>query len=133
MEIRKVTNTQLSGSAPEMIRHYIELRGIGVINVAKLYGMASVKKETAIDLVINIVPWSDEQDFDRLGLEDQYVDLLGVKIPSITCPVKPGRNLSIILEIAAMNNRQKKMGYNSAKEFTERINRHFIENSGQSF
>ncbi|MBR4308582.1 MAG: HPr(Ser) kinase/phosphatase [Oscillospiraceae bacterium] len=133
VRIRKIANNTLMGDAPDLIQNYIEIRGIGVINVAKLYGMASVKKETAIDLVINIVPWSDEQDFDRLGLEDQYVDLLGVKIPSITCPVKPGRNLSIILEIAAMNNRQKKMGYNSAKEFTERINRHFIENSGQSF
>ena len=133
VRIRKIANNTLMGDAPDLIQNYIEIRGIGVINVAKLYGMASIKKETAIDLVINIVPWSDEQDFDRLGLEDQYVDLLGIKIPSITCPVKPGRNLSIILEIAAMNNRQKKMGYNSAKEFTERINRHFIENSGQSF
>ena len=133
VRIRRIANNTLMGDAPELIQNYIEIRGIGVINVAKLYGMASVKKETAIDLVINIVPWSDEQDFDRLGLEDQYVDLLGVKIPSIVCPVKPGRNLSIILEIAAMNNRQKKMGYNSAKEFTERINRHFIENNGQTF
>ncbi len=133
VRIRRIANNALMGDAPELIQNYIEIRGIGVINVAKLYGMASVKKETTIDLVINIVPWCDEQDFDRLGLEDQYVDLLGVKIPSITCPVKPGRNLSIILEIAAMNNRQKKMGYNSAKEFTERINRHFVENSGQRF
>ncbi len=133
VRIRKIANNTLMGDAPELIQNYIEIRGIGVINVAKLYGMASIKKETTIDLVINIVPWSDEQDFDRLGLEDQYVDLLGVKIPSVVCPVKPGRNLSIILEIAAMNNRQKKMGYNSAKEFTERINRHFIENNGQTF
>ena len=133
VQIRRVANNSLVGDAPELIQNYIEIRGIGVINVAKLYGMASIKKETSIDLVINIVPWSDEQDFDRLGLDDQYVDLLGVKIPSVTCPVKPGRNLAIILEIAAMNNRQKKMGYNSAQEFTERINRHFVENNGQTF
>ena len=101
--------------------------------MAKLFGMASIKKETAINLVINIVPWSPEQIYDRLGLEDQYMDLLGVKIPAITIPIKPGRNLAIILEIAAMNNRQKKMGYNAAAEFTEQINRHFDKNVGQSF
>ena len=123
----------LIGTAPELIRNYIEIRGIGVINVAKLFGMASIKNETAINLVINIVPWSPEQIYDRLGLEDQYMDLLGVKIPAITIPIKPGRNLAIILEIAAMNNRQKKMGYNAAAEFTEQINRHFDKNVGQSF
>ena len=111
----------------------MEIRGIGVINVAKLFGMASIKNETAINLVINIVPWSPEQIYDRLGLEDQYMDLLGVKVPAITIPIKPGRNLAIILEIAAMNNRQKKMGYNAAAEFTEQINRHFDQNVGQSF
>ncbi len=133
VRIRRIANNTLMGDAPDLIQNYIEIRGIGVINVAKLYGMASVKKETAVDLAINIVPWSDEQDFDRLGLEEQCIDFLGVKIPSITVPVKPGRNLAIILEIAAMNNRQKKMGYNSAQEFTERINRHFDENNGQRF
>ena len=133
VRIRRIANNTLMGDAPDLIQNYIEIRGIGVINVAKLYGMASVKKETAVDLVINIVPWSDDQDFDRLGLEEQCIDFLGVKIPSITVPVKPGRNLAIILEIAAMNNRQKKMGYNSAQEFTERINRHFDESNGQRF
>ena len=133
MEIRKIADNSLIGTAPELIRNYIEIRGIGVINVAKLFGMASIKKETAINLVINIVPWSPEQIYDRLGLEDQYMDLLGVKIPAITIPIKPGRNLAIILEIAAMNNRQKKMGYNAAAEFTEQINRHFDKNVGQSF
>ena len=133
VRIRRIANNTLMGDAPDLIQNYIEIRGIGVINVAKLYGMASVKKETAVDLVINIVPWNDGQDFDRLGLEEQYIDFLGVKIPSITVPIKPGRNLAIILEIAAMNNRQKKMGYNSAQEFTERINRHFDESNGQRF
>lgn len=133
VEIRKIADNTLLGTSPELIRNYIEIRGIGVINVAKLFGMAAIKKETSINLVINIVPWSSDHVYDRLGLEEQYMDLLGVKIPAITIPIKPGRNLAVILEVAAMNNRQKKMGYNAAVEFTEQINRHFEENSGQSF
>ena len=133
VEIRKIADNTLMGTSPELIRNYIEIRGIGVINVAKLFGMAAIKEETAINLVVNIVPWSSEKIFDRLGLEDQYMDVLGVKIPAITIPVKPGRNLAIILEIAAMNNRQKKMGYNAAVEFTEQLNRHFDEHNGQQF
>lgn len=133
VEIRKIAGNTLMGTSPELIRNYIEIRGIGVINVAKLFGMASIKTETAINMVVNIVPWSNEQIYDRLGLEEQYIDLLGVKIPAITIPIKPGRNLAIILEIAAMNNRQKMMGYNAAAEFTEQINRHFDEHAGQSF
>lgn len=133
VEIRKIANNTLMGSSPELIRNYIEIRGIGVINVAKLFGMAAIKKETAVDLVINIVPWSSEHVYDRLGLEEQYMDLMGVKVPAITIPVKPGRNLAVILEVAAMNNRQKKMGYNAAQEFTEQINRHFDEHTGKSF
>ena len=133
VEIRRIADNTLIGKAPELIRDYIEIRGIGVINVAKLFGMAAVKESTAINMVVNIVPWSDAEIYDRLGLEEQYMDLLGVKIPAITIPVKPGRNLAIILEIAAMNNRQKRFGYNSAQEFTEQINRHFDEHNGQHF
>ncbi len=134
VEIRKIADNTLMGTSPALIRNYIEIRGIGVINVAKLFGMAAIKNETAINLVINIVPWSNEQIFDRLGLEEQYIDLLGVRVPVITIPVKPGRNLAVILEVAAMNNRQKKMGYNAAAEFTEQINRHFDEHGkGQNF
>ena len=125
VEIKKISETRVIGTAPELIRNYIELRGIGVINVAKLFGMASIKEETFINLIINIVPWSDHEIYDRLGLENQYEELLGVKIPSITIPVTPGRNLAVNLEVAAMNNRQKRMGYNAAVEFTEQINRHF--------
>ena len=125
VEIKKISETRLVGTAPELIRNYIELRGIGVINVAKLFGMASIKEETFINLIINIVPWSDHEIYDRLGLENQYVELLGVKVPSISIPVTPGRNLAVNLEVAAMNNRQKRMGYNAAVEFTEQINRHF--------
>ena len=133
VEIRKIAGNTLMGTSPELIRNYIEIRGIGVINVAKLFGMAAIKTETAIDQVINIVPWSSEQMYDRLGLDEQHMDLLGVKVPAITIPVKPGRNLAIILEIAAMNSRQKKMGYNAAAEFTEQLNRHFDEQNGHRF
>ena len=133
VEIRKIAGNTLMGTSPELIRNYIEIRGIGVINVAKLFGMAAIKTETAINQVINIVPWSSEQMYDRLGLEEQHMDLLGVKVPAITIPVKPGRNLAIILEIAAMNSRQKKMGYNAAAEFTEQLNRHFDEQNGHRF
>ena len=133
VEIKKINSTSLMGSAPALIRNYIELRGIGVINVAKLFGMGAIKGENVIDLVINIVPWSNHEIYDRLGLEEQHVDILGVKVPQITIPITPGRNLAVILEAAAMNNRQKKMGYNAAVEFTEQINKHFDENMGQSF
>ena len=133
VRIRRVADNSLIGDAPELIQNYIEIRGIGIINAAKLYGMASIKKEATVNLVVNIVPWSDGQDYDRLGLDEQCVDLLGVKIPAITVPVKPGRNLAIILEVAAMNNRQKKMGYSSAREFTDKMNRYFVENNAHSF
>lgn len=125
VELKRVSSNQLMGRAPELIRNYIELRGIGVVNVAKLFGMGAVKEDNIINLVINIVHWSNSQVYDRLGLEDQYMDILGVKIPAITIPITPGRNLAVILEVAAMSNRQKRMGYNAAEEFTENINRHF--------
>ena len=131
VEIRKISGSSLIGTAPELIRNYIELRGIGIINVAKLFGMGAVKAENQIDLVVNIVPWNTQEVYDRLGLEDQYMELLGVNIPMNTIPITPGRNLAVILEVAAMNNRQRKMGYNAALEFTEQINRHFDENMGQ--
>jgi len=133
VEIKKISTKELLGTAPELIRHYIELRGIGVINVAKLFGMAAVKESANVDLVINIVHWRDGVVYDRLGLENQYTDILGVKVPAITIPITPGRNLAVILEVAAMNNRQKKMGYNAAAEFTEQINKHFDTSFGQSF
>lgn len=133
VEIRKISTTGLMGTAPSLIRNYIELRGIGVINVANLFGMGAVKQENSIDLVINIVPWSNKAVYDRLGLEEQYIDILGVRVPQITIPITPGRNLAVILEVAAMNNRQKKMGYNAAVEFTEQVNKHFDEAMGQQF
>ena len=131
VEIKRISGKALMGNAPELIRNYIELRGIGIVNVAKLFGMGAVKEENGIDLVVNIVPWNTHQVYDRLGLEDQYMDILGVKVPMYTIPITPGRNLAVILEVAAMNNRQRRMGYNSAMEFTNQINRHFDQNMGQ--
>ena len=128
VEIRKISETSLMGTSPELIRNYVELRGIGIVNVAKLFGMGAVKAENEINLVINIVPWKNDEAYDRLGLEDQYMEILDVKIPMNTIPVTPGRNLAVILEVAAMNNRQRKMGYNPAQEFTEQIDRHFQQN-----
>ena len=128
VEIRKISESALMGTAPKLIRNYVELRGIGIINVAKLFGMGAVKAENEINLVVNIVPWDQQKVYDRLGLEDQYMEILGVHIPMNTIPITPGRNLAVILEVAAMNNRQRKMGYNPAQEFTEQMDRHFTEN-----
>ena len=127
VEIKRVSPTSLVGSAPNLIRNYIELRGIGIINVAKLFGIGAVKAENEINLVVNIVPWNTTEVYDRLGLEDQFMDLLGVQIPLNTIPVTPGRNLAVILEVAAMNNRQRRMGHNAALEFTDQINRHLMQ------
>ncbi len=125
VEIKKVTARTLMGSAPELIRHYIELRGIGVIDVRRLFGMSAVKDEQEINVVINLEPWKDGMLYDRLGLENLYTTILDVQVPTLTIPVKPGRNLAVIIEVAAMNNRHKKMGYNAALEFTKQINQHF--------
>ncbi|MBR4290991.1 MAG: HPr(Ser) kinase/phosphatase [Oscillospiraceae bacterium] len=130
VEIKKISDNSLIGTAPDLIRDYVELRGIGIVNVAKLFGMGAVKIENTIDLVVNIVPWNTHEVYDRLGLEDQYTEILGVKIPMNTIPITPGRNLAVILEVAAMNNRQRKFGYNPAQEFTEQINRHFESSMG---
>lgn len=130
VEIKKVSNRSVVGTAPELIRNYIELRGIGIINVAKLFGIGAVKLDHEINLVVNIVPWNTSEVYDRLGLEDHFTDILDVQIPINTIPITPGRNLAVILEVAAMNNRQRRMGYNAAQEFTEQINRHFSENTG---
>ena len=131
VEIRQISGNALVGTAPALIRNYIELRGIGIVNVAKLFGMGAVKAENEINLVVNIVPWTAHENYDRLGLEDQYMEILGVQVPMNTIPITPGRNLAVILEVAAMNNRQRKMGYNSALEFTEQVDRHFEEEIGQ--
>ena len=127
VEIRKISGGALVGTAPELIRNYVELRGIGIINVAKLFGMGAVKAENAIDLVVNIVPWEKGATHDRMGIENQYMEILGVQIPMNTIPVTPGRNLAVILEVAAMNNRQRKMGHNHALEFSRQMDEHFAK------
>ena len=124
VEIRKIASNVLIGTAPELIRNYIELRGIGIVNVAKLFGMGAVKAENEINLVIQVVPWKNGEVYNRLGLEEQYMEIMGVKIPMYTIPISPGRNLAVIMEVAAMNNRQRKIGYNPALEFTQKIDRH---------
>lgn len=121
VEIRRVSDKTLLGSAPEIIRHYIELRGIGIVDVRRIFGMGAVKNTEKIDLVINLEQWDKDKFYDRFGLETEYADIMGLKIPSITIPVKPGRNLAVIIEIAAMNHRQKKMGYNTAEEFNKKL------------
>ena len=121
VEIKRVSATTLVGRAPEIIRHYVELRGVGIVDVRRLYGMGSVKETEKIDLVINLENWQENKVYDRLGLEEGFVDLLGIKVPSIVLPVSPGRNLSVVIEVAAMNNRQKRMGYNTAEEFNKRL------------
>lgn len=128
VEIRRVSSGSLVGTAPELIRNYIELRGIGIVNVAKLFGMGAVKAENEIDLVVNIVPWNQQENYDRVGIDEQHMNILGVDVPVNTIPITPGRNLAVILEVAAMNNRQRKMGYNAALEFTQQIDRHMEEN-----
>lgn len=127
VEIRKISGNLLVGTAPELIRNYVEMRGIGIINVAKLFGMGAVKTENAIDLVVNIVPWNKETNRDRMGIEEQHMEILGVQIPMNTIPVTPGRNLAVILEVAAMNNRQRKMGHNHALEFSQQMDAHFAK------
>jgi HPr kinase/phosphorylase len=121
VEIKRVSAKTLVGTAPELIRYYIELRGIGIVDVRRLFGMGSVKATERIDLVINLETWDSEKMYDRFGLDDEKVNILGIDIPSITIPVHPGRNLAVVLEIAAMNHRQKKMGYNTAEEFNKRL------------
>ena len=121
VEIKRVSAKTLVGQAPEIIRHYVELRGIGVVDVRRLFGMGAVKNSEKIDLIINLEPWVQGKMYDRLGIDEERTEILGINLPSITIPVRPGRNLSIIIEVAAMNNRQKKMGYNTAEEFNKRI------------
>lgn len=121
VEIKKVSDETLIGTAPDITRHFIELRGIGIIDVKTMFGVEAVKQTQSIDLVIKLEEWNKDANYDRLGLEDSYTDFLGNQIVSHSIPIRPGRNLAIIVESAAVNHRQKKMGYNAAKEFYNRI------------
>ncbi len=121
VEIRKVSYNTLEGSSPSNIRHFIELRGIGIINARRIFGMGAVKPKEKIDMVVQLEEWDATKAYDRLGLDNEYTRLLEVKVPVITVPITPGRNLAVIVETAAMNNRQKKMGYNGAKELMHNL------------
>lgn len=120
VEVRKVSDSTLVGAAPQKIRHLIEIRGVGLMDVRRLFGVGSVKITESISLVVNLEPWDESKDYDRIGATEQHTDILGIDVPSVTVPVMPGRNLAIILEVAAINNRQKQMGYNTAAEIIKR-------------
>ena len=120
VEIRRVSD-QLIGKAPELIRHYIELRGIGLVDLQQLFGMSAVKLESQIDLVVEMEHWKEDKFYDRFGLDEQAMNILGVELPMVTIPVQPGRNLAVIVEVAAMNNRHKKYGFNSAQQMADRL------------
>ena len=121
VEISRVSDVTLVGTAPDITRHFIELRGIGIIDVKTLFGVESVKNTQSIDLVIKLEEWNKDKEYDRLGLEEEYIELLGNKVVCHSLPIRPGRNLAIIVETAAVNHRQKKMGYNAAQELYKRV------------
>ena len=121
VEIRRVSSKTLVGSAPDNIRHFIELRGIGIVNARRIFGMGSVKITEKIDMVIQLEQWDNSKVYDRMGLDNEFTEILNIRIPLVTIPVKPGRNLAIIIEVAAMSNRQKKMGYNAAQELMHNL------------
>ncbi len=119
--IKRTSAVTLVGTSPELIQYYIELRGIGIVDVRRIFGMGSVKQSERINMIVNLENWNQNKQYDRFGLETEYTEILGIKVPTTTVPVRPGRNLAIIIEIAAMNNRQKKMGYNTPEEFNQKL------------
>lgn len=121
VEIKKISDSTLIGSSPEIIRHFVEVRGIGIIDIKEIFGMGAIKDEQQIDMVIHLEPWEKGKQYDRLGMVDEYTNIMGINVPSLTIPVKLGRNIAVIVEVAAMNNRQKKMGYNAAVELNNRL------------
>ena len=127
VEIRKVSDETLIGTAPDITRHFIELRGIGIIDVKTLFGVESVKETQGIDMVIKLEDWNKDKEYDRLGLEEQYTEFLGNKVVCHSIPIRPGRNLAIIVESAAVNHRQKKMGYNAAQELYRRVQANLVK------
>ncbi len=121
VDIKRVSAVSLVGSSPELIQYYIELRGIGIIDVRRIFGMGAVKQTERVDMIIKLETWVKGKSYDRFGLDTDFTDILGIKVPTTTLPVRPGRNLAVVIEIAAMNNRQKKMGYNTAEEFNKKL------------
>lgn len=127
VEIRRINDDTLMGNSPSNIRHFVELRGIGIIDARRIFGMGAVKLSEKIDMVMQLEAWDSTKAYDRLGLDNEYADILGVKVPAMTVPITPGRNLAVIVETAAMNNRQKKMGYNAAKDLMRSLGMEDIE------
>ncbi len=132
VEIRRVSSKSLVGQAPANIRHFIELRGIGIINARRIFGMGSVKLSEKIDMCINLEIWDATKVYDRMGIDNEFTEILGIQVPVLTIPVKPGRNLAVIIEVAAMNNRQKKMGYNAAQELLSSLGVDMSELQGET-
>jgi len=128
VELRRISD-QLVGTAPEVIRHYIELRGIGVIDVRQLFGMRTIKTEAQLDLIVHLEPWDQSKFYDRLGIEDHFTEIMDVRVPIVTIPVRPGRNLASIVEVAALNNRHRRYGYNAAQELALRVDQRATEGS----
>ena len=133
VEIRRVSHKTLVGAAPDVIRHLIEIRGVGFVDVKRLYGMGAVKMTENIELVIQLEKWIEGKEYERVGSEETYTDILGIRVPCVTIPVMPGRNLAVIIEAATMNNRQKMMGYNAAKELEKRVFEQGAPEGGSSF
>lgn len=131
VEIRKVSDVTLVGSAPDITRHFIELRGVGIVDVKMLYGVEHVKNTQGIDLVIKLEDWDKEKAYDRLGLEEEYTEFLGNKVVCHSLPIRPGRNIAVIVETAAVNHRQKKMGYNAAQELYKRVQENLAKKRGE--
>ena len=120
VDIRRVNDDRLVGEAPELVRHFMEIRGVGIIDVSVMYGAGAIMRSKTIDLIIHLEMWQADKEYDRLGLADTYTEILGVKVPSLLLPIHPGRNLAVVLEVAARNLRLKQMGYNAADELTRR-------------
>ena len=120
VEIRRINDSRLEGQSPERVRHFMEIRGVGIINVANIYGAGAVQRRKSIDMQVHLEMWQNGKEYDRLGLTEEYTEILGVRIPSLLLPIHPGRNLAVVLEVAARNFRQKQMGYNAAIELARR-------------
>ena len=121
VELRKVSNRSIVGNAPENIRHFVELRGVGILNIARVFGDGAIKPSEKVDMVVQLEPWDGNKSYSKTGLERDVIDIMGVELPLSVIPIRPGRNLAIILEAAAISNRQKKMGYNAAEELMDRL------------
>lgn len=123
VEIRRLWNDVLFGTSPELLRHHMEIRGLGILDVKGLFGVQAIVEETSIDLVVRMEPWDENKAYDRLGLEERTTEILGLRVPTVLIPVRPGRNLAILLEVAAMNHRMRSLGYDVAHDFTRRLDR----------